>query len=156
MALKTRVLQIKTLPRGLGVSYGGTYVTSRPERIVVLPVGYANGYSRHLSNQGQVLIRGRLLPVIGRVCMSLIMVRLDDRMECEVGDEAVLLGSQGDETISGDTLARQAGTIAYELFCLLGRLNPRIYSNSRKALNIEHPTSNSQQRISGSEGNTRK
>ncbi|MBI5582602.1 MAG: alanine racemase [Deltaproteobacteria bacterium] len=127
LALKTRILQIKTLPPRLGVSYGGTYKTSRTERVAVLPVGYANGYSRHLSNQGQVLIGGRRFPVIGRVCMSLIIVRLDDRMECAVGDEAVLLGRQGDEAIQGDTLARQAGTIAYELFCLMGKLNPRIY-----------------------------
>jgi alanine racemase len=145
MAFKTRVMQIKKLPARTGISYGSTYVTSRPERVAILPVGYANGYSRHLSHQAQVLIGGRLHPVVGRVCMSLIIVRLDDRMECSVGDEAVLLGGQGDETISGDTLARQAGTISYELFCLLGRLNPRTYKNSRnehRTSNIEHRTSN--------------
>jgi alanine racemase len=156
MSLKTRILQIKTLPPRLGVSYGSTYKTSRAEQVAILPVGYANGYPRHLSNQGQVLIRGRLLPVIGRVCMSLIIVRLDARMECKVGDEAVLLGPQGDQTIDGDTLARQAGTISYELFCLMGRLNPRIYRNSRKALNIEHRTSNIQHRIRGAKGNSKK
>jgi alanine racemase len=145
MSLKSRIIQIKTLPARSAVSYGGTYRTSRAERVALLPVGYANGYSRHLSNRGQVLIGGRLLPVIGRVCMSLIIVRLDDRMDCAVGDEAVLLGSQGDQTIYGDTLAAQAGTIAYELFCLLGRLNPRTYKKSKDELrtsNIEHRTSN--------------
>jgi alanine racemase len=128
MSLKTRILQVKTLPPRLGVSYGATYVTARRERVAILPVGYANGYSRHLSTQARVLIGGRPCPVIGRVCMSLIIVRLAEGMDCAVGDEAVLLGGQGDETISGDTLARQAGTISYELFCLMGRLNPRIYN----------------------------
>jgi alanine racemase len=120
MSLKSRIIQIKTLPAGSAVSYGGTYRTTRPEQVALLPVGYANGYSRHLSNRGQVLIRGRMLSVIGRVCMSLIIVRLAAGMDCAVGDEAVLLGRQGDQTISGDTLALRAGTISYELYCLLG------------------------------------
>jgi alanine racemase len=127
MSFKTRVLQVKRLPARTGISYGSTYITSRPEWVAVLPVGYANGYSRHLSNQGRALIRGRLFPVVGRVCMSLTVVRLGNGADCAVGDEAVLLGRQGPMEIDGDTLARQAGTISYELFCLLGKLNPRIY-----------------------------
>ena len=127
MAFKTRILQVKKLPPRTGISYGSTYVTSRSERVAVLPIGYANGYPRHLSNQARVLIRGRLFPVVGRVCMSLTIVRLDDRTDCQAGEEAVLLGPQGAGRIDGDVLAREAGTIAYELFCRLGRLNPRIY-----------------------------
>ncbi|MBA4393701.1 MAG: alanine racemase, partial [Desulfobacca sp.] len=84
-------------------------------------------YPRILSNRSQVLIRGRRSPVIGRICMNLLVVRVDPLLQCRPGDEVVLMGSQGRETITAEELARQSGTIPYELFCLLGPLNPRKY-----------------------------
>ncbi len=132
MTFKTRIIQVKKLPPKMGVSYGSTYVTTRPETVAILPVGYANGYPRHLSNQAEVLIRGRRFPVIGRICMNLTIVKLDPHEDWQVGEEAVLLGRQGGNILEADNLARRAGTISYELFCLLGRLNPRIYKASKR------------------------
>jgi alanine racemase len=127
MTLKSRLLQVKEVPAGVEVSYGGTYITPRSETIAAIPVGYANGYPRRLSNRSAVLIRGQRFPVIGRVCMNLMVVRVDKALSLKPGEEVVLLGSQGRETLSADELARQAETISYELFCLLGRMNPRKY-----------------------------
>ena len=132
MTFKTRIIQVKKLPPKMGVSYGSTYVTTRPETVAILPIGYANGYPRHLSNQAEVLIRGRRFPVIGRICMNLTIVKLDPHEDWQAGEEVVLLGRQAGDFLDADDLARRAGTISYELFCLLGRLNPRIYKASRK------------------------
>jgi alanine racemase len=131
MTFKTRIIQVKKLPPKMGVSYGGTYVTTRPETVAILPIGYANGYPRHLSNRAEVLIRGRRFPVIGRICMNLTIIKLDPQEDWQTGEEVVLLGRQAGDFLEADDLARRAGTISYELFCLLGRLNPRIYKASR-------------------------
>ena len=141
MTFKTRIIQVKKLPPKMGVSYGSTYVTTRPETVAILPIGYANGYPRHLSNQAEVLLRGRRFPIIGRICMNLTIIRLDPHEDWQVGEEAVLLGRQAGDFLEADDLARRAGTISYELFCLLGRLNPRVYKGSRRSfekMNIEH------------------
>jgi alanine racemase len=127
MTFKSRILQVKQLPAGVEVSYGGSYTTSRPETIALIAVGYANGYPRIMSNRGEVLIRGKRFPIIGRVCMNLIIVRVESSLRLTTAEEVVLMGSQGRETISPDELALKAGTIPYEIFCLLGRLNPRKY-----------------------------
>lgn len=127
MSLKSRILQVKRLPAGVQVSYGGLYQTRRPTTVAVIPVGYANGYLRSLSNKGAVLIRGRRFPVIGRVCMNLIVVRLASNLGVKAGEEVVLMGSQGKQAVTPDELALKAGTISYELFCLMGQTNPRFY-----------------------------
>jgi alanine racemase len=127
MTLNSRILQIKEIPAGVEVSYGGTYITTRPETVAIIPIGYANGYLRALSNRSEVLIGGCRFPVIGRICMNLIVVRINKSRPYQPGEEVVLIGHQGKESIAAETLARRAGTIPYELFCLLGRLNPRKY-----------------------------
>ncbi len=127
MAFKSRILQVKQLPAGVEISYGGTYITTRPETIALIPIGYANGYPRVLSNRGEVLIRGKRFPVIGRVCMNLIVVQVEASLGLQTGEKVVLMGNQGRGLITPDELAQKAGTISYELYCLLGRLNPRIY-----------------------------
>jgi alanine racemase len=127
MTLKSRILQVKQVPPGVEVSYGGTYITSRPEILAVLGIGYANGYPRILSNRSQVLIRGQRFPVIGRICMNLLVVRVDPALPCRPGEEVVLMGRQGREVITAEELAGQAETISYELFCLMGPLNSRRY-----------------------------
>ncbi len=129
MTFKSRILQVKKIPAGVGVSYGGTYRTARAEWLAVIAAGYANGYLRQLSNRAEVLIRGQRFPVTGRVCMNLTVVRLPAGLNCTPGEEAVLLGAQDRERITAEELARQAGTIPYEIFCLLGPLNPRTYLN---------------------------
>jgi alanine racemase len=127
MSFATKVIQVKELPAGSGVSYGNTFITRRPTRLAVLPVGYEDGYLRDLSNRGEVLIRGQRAPVRGRVCMNLCMVDVTEIAGVEPGDEVVLLGGQGGETISADEIAGWMGTISYEVLCLFGNTNSRIH-----------------------------
>ena len=129
MSFKTRVVQIKELDAGCGISYGHTFVTRRKSRIAVLPVGYADGYLRKLSNRAEVLIGGRRAPVCGRVCMNATMVDITDLPSAHTGDEVVLLGRQGDAVITADEIAKWMETISYEVLCLFGTFNERVYLN---------------------------
>lgn len=128
MRFTTSIVMVKTVAAGTGISYGHTFVTKRETKLAVLPVGYEDGYPRCLSNRGEVLIKGKRAPILGRVCMNLCMVDISEIGGVEVGDEAVLLGSQGQETITADDIASQAGTISYELLCMLGNNNQRIFT----------------------------
>ncbi len=123
---KTRILQIKSVSTGECVGYGCTYQVSRPSRIAVLPIGYADGYDRRLSNQSYVLIRGKRAPVRGRICMNLTMVDVTDIPEARENDEVVLLGSQGKESITAEDLATLIGTIPYEVVTRINWNIPRI------------------------------
>jgi len=129
MNFKTRVIQVKELGPGSGISYGHTFVTSRKSRIAVLPVGYADGYLRKLSNRAKVLIGGRRASVCGRVCMNATMVDITDLPPIHVGDEVVLLGRQGEATITADEIAQWMETISYEVLCLFGTFNEKIFMN---------------------------
>jgi len=124
---KTRVGLVKRVAPGTPVSYGATYRASTEERIVSLPVGYADGYFRLLSNRGEVLIGGRRCPVVGRVCMDQTMARVPDDLDVKVGDEVVLLGTQGTETVSAADIASWVGTINYEVVCAISKRVPRLY-----------------------------
>lgn len=123
LSWKTRVAQIKTVPAEHSIGYGCTYQTTRDTRIAVLPVGYADGYDRRLSNQAHVLICGKRAPVRGRVCMNLTMVDVTDIPGVKLEDEVLLLGKQGKEEITADYLAGLAGTINYEF---VSRINGEI------------------------------
>jgi len=127
LAWKTRIVQVKRVKPGQAVSYGGTFVAPRHTTLAALPVGYADGYGRGLSNRGQVLIGGRPAPVVGRVCMDLTIVDVTDHPPPHPGDEAVLLGEQGSARITADDLAAWLGTISYEVLCQIGRRVVRIY-----------------------------
>lgn len=129
LSWKCRVLQIREVPKGTGVSYGHVFVTKRQSRIATIAVGYADGYSRCLTNKGRVLIRGRKLPIIGRVCMDLSMVDITDAADVQAGDEVVLIGQQGDVSIHAQELADLAGTISYEIFCGISSRISRIHRN---------------------------
>ncbi len=131
LAWKTRVLQLRTLPRRSPVSYGGTFVTKRESVIATLPVGYADGYKRCLSNRASVLIRGRRAPVAGRVTMNLTMADVTDIAEVRPGDEVVLLGAQGREVISAEEMAGWADTISYEILTSISPRIPRHYTWSQ-------------------------
>ena len=124
---KSCLSHVKTVPAGAKVSYGHTWEAKRESVIGTLPVGYADGYSRGLSNKGAVLVRGELAPVIGRVCMDQIMVDLTDIPVAQVGDEAVLLGRQGEKEITADAMAALLDTINYEITCDNGSRVPRLY-----------------------------
>lgn len=127
MSFKTSVLQVKTVPAGTGVSYGHTYITDKETTVAVLPVGYEDGLSRSLSNKGEMLIHGKRAAIIGRICMNLCMIDVTEIEGVKAGDEVVLLGTQQDETISGDTIAKLMGSISYEVLCLFGNNNQRTY-----------------------------
>ena len=125
MSVRTRVVQVKTLPAGSGISYGHTYRTTAPMRVAVLPIGYEDGFCRALSNRGEVLIAGRRAPVRGRVCMNMSMVEISHIPGVRAGDEVVVLGAQGGEKITADDIAGWMGSISYEVLCLLGNNNQR-------------------------------
>ena len=127
MTLKTRIHFLKPVPSGTRISYGGTFTTKRESLIAPLPIGYADGYSRHLSNHGEVLIHGKRAPVVGKVCMDFIMVDVTDIPHVSVGDEVVLMGRQGREQITAEEIAEKINSISYEVLCLIGKRVPRIY-----------------------------
>ncbi len=120
MHFKGQILQIRELPDQTPVSYGRTFLTKGPSRIAIISVGYADGLPRSLSNNGYVLIGGKKAPIAGRVCMNFTAVDITGIEGVETGQEAVILGSHGKHTITGDDVARNAGTISYEVFCSIG------------------------------------
>jgi alanine racemase len=127
MTFKTRVLQVKRVAAGSGVSYGHTFVAPRESVIGVLSVGYADGYRRGLQHGGEVIVRGRRAPIVGAVCMDLTMVDLTDVPGAAIGDEVILWGGAGEAMISVNDVARLAQTISYEMLCTVGRRVPRVY-----------------------------
>lgn len=130
LSLRTCIAQLRTIQPGRTVSYNGTFTAARPTRIAVLPVGYADGLSRHLSNRGQVLIHGQRAPITGLVCMDMVMVDVTHISGVAVGDEAVLIGRQGNDEITADDIAKLIGTIPYEILCSIGPRVPRQYHSS--------------------------
>jgi alanine racemase len=122
----SRLSLVKRLAAGEPVSYGLTWAAPHQTTIGTVPVGYADGVSRALSNRGQVVVRGRRLPMIGTICMDQLMVDAGDG-PASVGDEVVLLGGQGEERITADDWADLLGTISYEVVCGVGRRVPRVH-----------------------------
>jgi alanine racemase len=127
MTFKTRIVQIKRVPAGSGVSYGHTFITPRESVIAVMAVGYADGYRRGMQQGGEVLIRGQRAPVVGAVCMDLTMADVTDIPSVKIGDEAILWGGAGEAMINVNDVARIAQTISYEMLCTVGRRVSRIY-----------------------------
>jgi alanine racemase len=115
MTLKSHVARVRTLPAGSSISYGCTYTTSEPTRVALVPVGYGDGYHRLISNRGQVLIRGQRAPVVGRVCMDQLVVKVSHILNVQQDDEVVILGRQGDDEITAEEVAAWAETINYEV-----------------------------------------
>jgi alanine racemase len=126
LAWKTRITSLRTLQPGATAGYNATFRASRATRLALLPVGYADGYSRRLSNRGQVLLRGRRAPVAGRVSMDQIMVDVSDTPNAAIGDEVALLGEQGDHAITAEDIARLTETIPYEVLCDIDARVPRV------------------------------
>ncbi len=127
MSLVTRIAYIKKVASGVPISYGRTFVTKRESIIATLPIGYADGYSRGLSNRGDALVRGARVQVVGRVCMDMTMVDVTGVAGVSEGDEVVLIGRQGAERITASDLAEKTGTIPYEVLCGISSRVPRIY-----------------------------
>jgi alanine racemase len=127
LSLRTTVMQLRTIKPGESVSYNRTFVAKRPSTIAVLPIGYADGYSRRLSNQGFVLIDGKRAPIVGLICMDMTMADVTDIPLVHVGDEVTLIGRQGQDAIWADEIAGWTGTIPYEVLCAIGPRIPRVY-----------------------------
>ena len=127
MSWKTSIVHLHNTPEKTGISYGRRFVTKRDSIIATIPVGYADGYSRSLSNKVQVLVGGRRVNQIGTICMDMCMIDVTDLPDVKVGDDVVLLGRQGGEEIRVEELASIAGTIPYEIFCSIGRRVRRVY-----------------------------
>jgi alanine racemase len=127
MRFVSQIAQLKHVPAGEGVSYTHRFVTARPSLLAAVPVGYADGYNRLLTNRGEVLIRGRRAPVAGTVCMDWILVDVTAIPDVAVGDGVTLLGRDGNECITALEWADKIGTITYEVFCQVSRRVPRIF-----------------------------
>lgn len=127
LSLISHIEYVKTIEAGTAVSYGGTFVAARKMRIATIPVGYGDGYPRSLSNKAYVLIHGKKAPIVGRVCMDQFMVDVTDIPEASFGDRVVLIGTDGDETITVEMLSQIADRFNYEFICDLGKRIPRVY-----------------------------
>jgi alanine racemase len=131
LSLHSRVVLLKTVPAGAALGYGCTFTTSRESRVATVPIGYADGYRRALSNNARVIVCGRggarFAPVVGRVSMDLTLIDVTDAPGCEVGDEVLLLGGRDGLSISAEDLAAEAGTISYEIACGVSARVPRVY-----------------------------
>lgn len=127
LTLTSTVSFVKWLDEGTPISYGGTYVTGRETKVATIPVGYADGYPRSLSNKGYVLIHGRKAPILGRICMDQFMVDVTEIPDVKFGDRAVLVGRDGDEYLPVETLSELSGRFNYEFVCDLGKRIPREY-----------------------------
>ncbi len=122
---KTRVIARRDVPAGTAIGYSGAYVTRAPARIAVLPVGYADGLNRQLSSRGRVIVRGEYAPIIGNIAMDLTTIDVTGIPGVNIGDEVIILGSQGSATISPWEHARHAATVAYEILCAISKRVPR-------------------------------
>jgi len=127
MTLKTKVLFIKEIPAQTSVSYGRKFISDCTTRIATLPVGYADGYNRLLTNKGMATIRGKKFPIVGRVCMDLIHVELGDDDEIQIGDEAILFGQAKNNAFTVEEICQLIDTIPYEVTCWISKRVPRIY-----------------------------
>ncbi len=128
LALKTHISYIKKVKKGDGISYGHSYIAPSDRIIATVPVGYADGYPRALSNKGRVIIGGKFAPIVGRVCMDQFMVDITDIPDAKPEDSVILIGSDGDKKILADEIAEICGTINYEIVCGIGKRVPRLYN----------------------------
>ena len=134
----SHVSHVKTLPAGREVSYGGLYVTREDTRVATVPVGYADGYWRSLSGRFYVLIHGRRAPILGRVCMDQLMVDVTHIPQTQPGDPVTLVGRDGDEVITVEQIAGEAGSFNYEFICGISRRVPRVYEQGGQQIRSVH------------------
>jgi alanine racemase len=138
LSWRSRVTHVKVLEAGRPISYGGTYVTSQPTRVATVPVGYADGYHRSLSNRFYVLISGKKAPILGRVCMDQLMVDVTHIPQVQVNDPVTLVGTDGEETITMEQVAEAAGSFNYEFVCGISRRVPRYYYRDGQVVHQVH------------------
>jgi alanine racemase len=132
LALRTRIMAVREVAPGTTVSYGGTWRAARPTRVATLPIGYADGYPRHVRG-AEVLLAGRRVPIIGVVCMDMLMIDVTDLPQTVLDGPVTLIGRDGDEEITVDDMARWAGTISYEILCGISKRVPRVFRDTAAA-----------------------
>jgi alanine racemase len=132
MTFKTEIVFIKSIPKGTSISYGRTFISERPMRVATICVGYADGYPRHLSNKGEVLVRGKRSRILGNVCMDMVIIDITHIPEAREGDEVVLFGNQLGGKLLVEEVATWAGSIPYEILCGISRRVPRVYIEGNK------------------------
>lgn len=138
LSLKCQVIHVKELKKGEYIGYGRTFRTERDSVIATLPIGYADGYIRGLYKKANVIVNGKLAPVVGRICMDQCMVDITDVGPVKVGDEVILLGEDNGLKNDADDMAKLLDTINYEILCLIGRRVPRVYIKDGKKLNVRN------------------
>ena len=136
MQIKSVIAQVKIVEPDTSVSYGGTFTTDKITKIATVPIGYADGYTRSLSNRAYMTVHGKKAPVIGRVCMDQLMIDVSDIPDVKAGDEVIVIGDGQNNTFSFDEMAQLTGTINYELVCLVGKRVPRVYIHHGKNVGI--------------------
>lgn len=134
LSLKSNIIYLKDVEKGAAISYDSTYITSGKCKVATIPVGYGDGYPRSLSSRGRVLIKGEYAPIIGKICMDQFMVDVTKIQDVCEGDEVVLIGSQGNNSITVEEIARLDNTINYEIVCQLGKRIPRVYYKKNKII----------------------
>lgn len=127
LSLKTNLISVREIPPNSYISYGKTYITAEKTKVGVVPVGYADGLFRLLSNQGEVIIKGKRVPIIGTICMDFSIVNLNSIPTAKISDEVVIIGKDRREEITADEIAKKIGTINYEVVCAINKRIPRIY-----------------------------
>lgn len=137
MELKSRISNIKTIKKGEGIGYGQKFITDRESKIATLPIGYADGYPRLLSNKANVSIRGTNAPIIGSICMDQLMIDITDIDNICIDDEAVLFGYKEKSYPKVEDLAKEIGTINYELLCMISMRVPRVYVKNNRIVHVE-------------------
>lgn len=132
LTLKSQIVHVKELSTGEYISYGRKYRTQRKSIIATLPIGYADGYTRALYGKAQVIVKGKLVPVVGRICMDQCMIDVTDVGPVKVGDEVILLGAEDGVKFDADDIAKLIDTISYEVVCMIGKRVPRVYREDGK------------------------
>ncbi|MCG8539600.1 MAG: alanine racemase [Clostridia bacterium] len=135
MSLKARISHVKEIETGVGVSYGLIYKASKKTKIATLPIGYADGYTRLLTGKARAIIKGKKVPVVGRICMDQCMVNVTG-LDVNIDDEVILFGSDGKNYITIDDMAQSLGTINYEIVCMISKRVPRVYLEKGKVIDI--------------------
>lgn len=138
LSWKSRILYLKEVEANEFIGYNKNFKTTKKTKIATIPVGYADGYSRDLSNKGKVIINGTFAPILGNVCMDQIMVDVSEVKDVATGDEVILLGSDGDVKFDAEDMANILNTISYEVLCLIGRRTPRIYIRNHNEVEIKY------------------
>lgn len=138
LTLKTQVSHVKEMEKDMYISYGRTFKTERKSKIATIPIGYADGYSRLLGGKAKVIIKGKFAKVVGRICMDQCMIDVTDIDEVKVGDEVILLGEDNGLKYNADDMARDMGTINYEILCMIKQRIPRVYKKNKKIVSVRN------------------